>query len=517
MKQKLLIFGALIILVITLIGLNAATYVQKPKEPDSEFNPNRSSYHAGATGTRAFYDLLAETGRKVVRWEQPTDELLKNKNSKNAPQTFVVIGPVKRGFSDGEREKLLQWVSTGGKLVIIDREPADDLVTTTANWRISFTPEEKPPYEYIDPSDTAQMTKDIFAAKPVQPTVFTKGINAVQPSRFSASIDFERFEDGESPIQTKTIVGDTSGIGSAPPSPKKIEANTSAENYEEYYQEEEIQSPEEFSLNSNANKSAGKPPPPPKYFPSPTPPPPVKPAPPKADFDTDALSAPVIHLANNEKNLVVDVPYGSGNIVFLSDPYVVSNGGIKLVDNAQLGINLVASRSGVIAFDEYRQGYGANKNRLLEYFSGTPVIAIFGQIILLVFLLFLSQSRRFARAVPEPEPDRLSKLEYVGAIAELQRRTKAFDLAIENIYTDFRRRAARLIGADNYKIPLREFAALIGERSGGNAAEIYDLMQKCEDIMHGEATNKKEVLALSAGLRELEEKLGLKRNRRTKI
>jgi Domain of unknown function (DUF4350) len=505
MKQKLLIFGTIIILIIVLVGLNAASYVQKEKQQDSEFNPNRSSYNAGTTGTRAFYDLLAETGRKVVRWEDSADALLANKNAKNAPQTFVIIGSIKREFSDAERLKLLQWVSEGGKLVIIDREPTTDLVTTTANWKISLSAGEKPPLSAIDPSDSTQMTKDVAAAKPVQPTLFTHSINAVQPSRFATSVFFEYLEDSE--INTKSSSGMGSGIGSSMPpiSTKRIEENDD---------EDEIDAPETFSVNSNSNRKIEKLPNPPKSFATPTPTPKAQPEP---FDDTPALSAPLIHLANDKLNLVVDAPYGAGQIVYLSDPYIVSNGGINLVDNAQLGINLVGSRFGVIAFDEYHQGYGTNNNRLLQYFAGTPVIAIFGQTALFLFLLFLSQSRRFARVVPEPEPNRLSKLEYVGAIAELQRRTKAFDLAIENIYTDFRRRSARLVGADNYQVSPKDLAKLIAERIGADEFEIYNLLRKCEDIMHGEPTHKKEVLQLSRQLRELEDKLGLKRNRRTKI
>ena len=53
MKQKFFIFLALIFLIVALIGLNAASYVQQEKAPDSEFNPNRPTYNLGATGTRA--------------------------------------------------------------------------------------------------------------------------------------------------------------------------------------------------------------------------------------------------------------------------------------------------------------------------------------------------------------------------------------------------------------------------------------------------------------------------------
>ncbi|HLM60087.1 MAG TPA: hypothetical protein VK308_04735, partial [Pyrinomonadaceae bacterium] len=121
---------------------------------------------------------------------------------------------------------------------------------------------------------------------------------------------------------------------------------------------------------------------------------------------------------------------------------------------------------------------------------------------------------RFARPLPENEPNRLSKLEYVAAMAELQRRTRAYDLAIENVYTDFRRRVSRLVGADNFTVSRRDLAQLAAQRARLNAAEIENLMFKCEDIIHGEPTNKREVTELTGHLREIEEKLGLRRTRR---
>ena len=54
MKQKIFIILGLVILIIVLIGLNAVSYTQKDTELDSELRPNRSTYNAGATGTRAF-------------------------------------------------------------------------------------------------------------------------------------------------------------------------------------------------------------------------------------------------------------------------------------------------------------------------------------------------------------------------------------------------------------------------------------------------------------------------------
>ena len=92
MKQKLFIFLGLILLVGVLVGLNAASYTQKEKTPDSEINPNRSTYNSGATGTQALFSLLSETGRKVVRWQEPPSALM---TEKAPPSVFVVVGSVR--------------------------------------------------------------------------------------------------------------------------------------------------------------------------------------------------------------------------------------------------------------------------------------------------------------------------------------------------------------------------------------------------------------------------------------
>lgn len=497
MKQKFLIFLALFFLVVLLVALNAASYVQKEIEPDNEFYPNRSTYHPGSTGTRAFYDLLAETGRKPVRWQEKPFALLSD--SKNKPQTFVIIGDLRREFTDEEVEQVLRWVSLGGKLVVIDRISRADLISTTANWQILAVPSNVSVYE-IDSANQQQMTEKTIAGKPLQPTVFTQGVNAVQPSRFASSIKLESF-----PADKTTKIN---GISSQ-----------ATPEYDDDYYDEDSETPQTLPQKANEarsgqasdssnNKNDN-------LFITPTPQTPVVvTATPAPKVKTVALSAPVLHVANNEKTLLADFPYGSGQIVFLTDPYIVSNAGIGLVDNAQLAINVVASREGTIAFDEYHQGFGGNENQLLAYFSGTPIPAIFAQIALLIGVVLFTQSRRFARPLPANEPNRLSKLEYVSAMAELQQRTKAYDLAIENIYLEFRRRVAKSFGVDNFLALRKDLASMIAERTKFKLDEIESLMEKCENIIHGEPTNKKEVLEITSRLREIEENLGLKRTRK---
>lgn len=475
----------LVLLVVVLVGLNAATYVQREKTPDSEVMPNRSTFNSGATGTQGFYSLLAETGRKVTRWQSPIDALLTEK--RNPPATFVIIGRVRKPFDELETKQLLNWVNNGGRLVLIDREPPDEILDAIKDWKIEVKSGEVGEILGVDPADQKQMTTGASAAKPVQPTAFTKSVNAVQTSRFASDI---KFEWKSSPQREK-------GFG-APEGKTSIQSGNTVD----------------FSNT-----------------PTPLPPPPAREPPQSGDphlqkqqqqdetdeIDTASYNAPVLHLASGDRGVLVDVRYGVGSIAVLSDPYIVSNTGIQLVDNAQLAVNVVTAGGGLVAFDEYHQGYGSNQNRFFQYFAGTPVIAIFVQLAVIAAFVFFSQSRRFARAVPEPEPDRLSKLEYVSAMAELQQRTRAFDLAIENIYSDFRRRVSRLFGVDNKTTTRRQLSQMIAERVKADPNVIEELLYTCEGVIHGEPTNKREAVELATSLRELEAALGLQRAGRSRI
>ncbi len=434
MKQKIFILGFLVLLVAVLAGLNAASYTQKETVPDSEVAPNRSTFNSGATGTQAYFSLLSETGRKATRWQQPPAALL-TAAANARPAVFVITGNIKRAFSEPDTVQLLRWVSEGGRLVVIDREPPDGLAVTTSSWKVEFENEARFDVFDVDPSDQTKMTAGTPAIKPVQPGIFSSSVNAVQPSRLASTVNIERIAPGKDERIPSTV-----------------------------------------------------------------------------ESPTD--SAPLIHFATADKNLVVEAPFGSGKIVFVTDPYIVSNSGIAIADNAQLAINLVATNGGIVAFDEYHQGYGIDNNRFIQFFAGTPVVAIFLQAAVLIGFVFYSQSRRFARPVPEAEPDRLSKLEYVAAMAELQSRTRAYDLAVENIYNEFRRRAARLFGLEIHQATSRELALRIAERVGLDRVQTETTLFKCEDIIRGEPTNKKQVVTLTGELREIETKLGLTRTRR---
>ena len=95
MRQRLGIIISIILAIGMLIVINSVAYVSEDEKADSEVSPNRSTYNAGATGTRALFDFLNESGYSAMRWREPPDRLLGISGQKI--KTFVFIGSPKIG------------------------------------------------------------------------------------------------------------------------------------------------------------------------------------------------------------------------------------------------------------------------------------------------------------------------------------------------------------------------------------------------------------------------------------
>jgi hypothetical protein len=219
--------------------------------------------------------------------------------------------------------------------------------------------------------------------------------------------------------------------------------------------------------------------------------------------------APVVHLSDSQGALLVDYPHGEGRIVVLSDPYIVANGGLKLEDNLRLALNIVAGSEDLIAFDEYHQGHAASRNTLITYFAGTPVLAIFGQLVLIVLVLLWTRGRRFGRPLPLAQVDRRSSLEFVASMAELQQRARALDLALENIYSRTRRVLTRYAGMD-YHSSRAEIAERVASRSSLDRRKLESLMRSCEETINGAPISERQTIELVRRLRQVERALGLR-------
>jgi len=536
MRGRFLIILSLALMLALLVALNAASYVRVEREADLESAPDRSTSNAGATGTRALYEFLEDSGYRVARWRE-TPGGLSRALGKSGPATFVIIGPLRRALTEEEAERLLSWVDGGGRLVVIDREPATELLPIVDDLRVAAQPAEEQPRFDLRADDVNALISGVSSVKPTQPTLLTNSVEHLMPTRFASRLYVHVLSEAERKAEAErqnkklakggivfpTEADDKGDAPSKPtptadaqeqpsqPTPIAVPPPTSSHpmpepgggigpSNEQTDVETTLEQLEaEMSETENASgKTSGG-----------------------ADADEEAAEgnevmrplAPVLHFTDERGALVVDYHYGWGRIVVLSDPFVVANNGIRRADNLQLAVNLLtngASRNdaGLIVFDEYHQGRGETHNQLIAYFAGTPILAACGQLALIALVVVWSRGQRFARPLPAPRVDRRSKLEFVASMAELQQRARAYDLAIENVYGRTRRVLARYGGTDN-NVPRTVIAERIAARAGIDRDEIERLMRACEDAINGAPISAKESLRLIARLRELERTLGI--------
>jgi hypothetical protein len=221
--------------------------------------------------------------------------------------------------------------------------------------------------------------------------------------------------------------------------------------------------------------------------------------------------AAVYHIGDGQGGLLADAQVERGRLVLLTDPYVVANNGIKDADNVILALNLFAARpQGKIAFDEYHHGYGARTagGGVVSYFRGTPVPWMAAQAGLIAALVVYTYGRRFARPIPLKQERRTTNLEFVSSMANITRLARASDLAIQNIYSEFRKRLCRSARLPA-KVDNAKLAARAARRAALDEGEIARLLARCEAVAAGEEVSDAELLKIVSGIREVESRLGL--------
>ncbi|HEX8183198.1 MAG TPA: DUF4350 domain-containing protein [Blastocatellia bacterium] len=221
--------------------------------------------------------------------------------------------------------------------------------------------------------------------------------------------------------------------------------------------------------------------------------------------------AAIYHIGDDQGALLADARVEKGRVVLLTDPYIVANNGIKDADNVILALNLLAGRpEGKIAFDEYHHGFGSvtSSGGMMSYFRGTPVPWMMAQAVLIAGLVVYTFGRRFARPIPLKRERRTTNLEFVSSMANITRLARASDLAMQNIYSEFRKRLCRF-SAMPASVDNSGLAARAARRAKLDEAEVARLLNRCDQIARGEQVSDAELLGLVARIREIESQLGL--------
>jgi len=196
-----------------------------------------------------------------------------------------------------------------------------------------------------------------------------------------------------------------------------------------------------------------------------------------------------------------------GRVILSASAFPFCNDGLRQEGNPALVLNLVAAarRSGAAWFDEWHHGFREapqiiGPDRWLRY---TPFGHALLFVVALAFLALLLQGRNFGRPVPLPrELRRRSALEYITAVANLNRRAGHRSAVLQQYYQQVKRALGRRYRLDPALEDAEFVAALVRynpaidgpalaslltrlRRSGGREADLVRLADEAARWLEG--------------------------------
>ena len=437
MRRYFGVIVAIFIVIAILVGMSAAGAIEFDRPVENEFAPNRSTYNSGQTGTRALYQLLEESGTPVTRWRSHYSSLY----TEAKDSILVIIGPFPSGQNISEEEAIVlqDWISTGGRALIISRSPIEQF----GDPAILAKAPEKLPAKDATPEQFINKESDKLI---VQPTELTRKVRGLAFSDFASRMSFRNMADGAE--------------GTIKAEPPK---NTGEEEKEKKEKEEEEDSaPALYAPVIHLGDKDGAA---------------------LADFTYGEgrvifLSDPFV-VANNG----------------------ISRGGNLTLAMNILGSMGAPERR--ILFDEFHHGYHTGGNPLVNYFRGTPAPWLLLQGLGLSLLIVYTYSRRFARPLPLPQVARHSPLEFVGSMANLQQAAQARELALENIYPRFKASLCHRLGLSSRASRDEIITGARRRRFPISEIELRQTLSDAEMTLAGKPIDDARLLTLVSRMRQI--------------
>lgn len=427
-----------------IIALSAAGNLDFDRPPESEREPIRSSYNSGPTGTRAFFQLLEESGTSVFRFRDDFKSL-----AEKAPKAvLVIVGPFNPNLDIqyDEALSLQKWIAAGGNALIVSRYPQSQFGDPMVQSKVigENLPWTAPPEMLVDPNS------DTLIA---QPTELTRNLRGLQLTSLAARV---RFEPPEIEEEEESAPPPPTPTPSASPTPAASASPPSNAPCEPF-----LYAPVVHLGDKNGAVLADF-----KYCQG------------RLVFLSDPFA-----IANN------GIARGANLTLAMNLIRALSKG-----ENGQ---------QRKIFFDEFHHGYRSQMNPLVNYVRGTPVPWLLLQGLLLSLLIVFSIGKRFARPLPMPLVDRHSPLEFVGSMANLQQVARARDLALENIYPRFKATLCRRLGLSSRAKTEDIVASLRRQHLPIDEIELRQTLSDAEVSLGGEKIDDAQLVKLVGRMRRI--------------
>jgi hypothetical protein len=194
---------------------------------------------------------------------------------------------------------------------------------------------------------------------------------------------------------------------------------------------------------------------------------------------------------NDYSAVVVQYPYGSGEVIWWADTVPLSNAGIQKRGNMELLLNTLGNGSRTVLWDEYFHGTAAS---LWSYMKGTPVTWGILQLGILFTAVLFTYSRRHGPIFVPIEPSRMSPLEFVENLGFLYERARGAQISVDVALRTFRLKMNRFGLSPNAS--LNEIANTIAARSTVRGTDVLETLKACESALSNSKLKSFEALRL---------------------
>ncbi|MFA5785798.1 MAG: DUF4350 domain-containing protein [Actinomycetota bacterium] len=185
--------------------------------------------------------------------------------------------------------------------------------------------------------------------------------------------------------------------------------------------------------------------------------------------------------AGGKGAFMIDSPYGSGEIVMLSEPWLLTNEGLGERDNAVLAHNLLAAAGRAVTLLEGGLIAGTGEETLSSIMPRGAKAALL-QLLVAFAALAAWRARRLGLPPADPGPVSVPGSEIVLAAGGLLHRAGAAGHAARRIQSDLRRTLKIQLGlpAD---LPVGDLARIAGERTALTAADLAAVLDPIPDTL----------------------------------
>ena len=179
---------------------------------------------------------------------------------------------------------------------------------------------------------------------------------------------------------------------------------------------------------------------------------------------------------DEDQTLVVQYPYGRGEVLWWASATPLTNAGLKEKGNLEFFLACVAASKNGILWDEYIHGY---RETLALSIAHSPVKWLMLQLGLLALAVLATFSRR-SGPVCQPATDvRLSPLEFVQTLGRLYEHAATASVAVDICYQRFRYWLTRRLGLA-YNVSINDLETAVRERWSLSDDHFAAILRRCE-------------------------------------